>query len=77
MKKIITISLIAISLNANAQTSVKPKIDSIQKVDTTYAIILNKSELQFVLSLFKLQDEKPGIINGQINAIDFAAKREA
>ena len=70
MKKSIIISiLILITGIVNAQTSVKPKIDSIPKVDTSYAIIVSKEEWQAIANLFKLQDEKPSVINAEINEL--------
>ena len=66
--KIIIIIFSLISINVNAQTKVKPKIDSV-KADTTYSILLKKEEIQWIINLIKSQDEKPSIINNEVNAL--------
>jgi hypothetical protein len=69
MKKWLLISALFICLNGYSQTSVKPKIDSIKKVDTLYAVVLKKDEFYWFINLIKIQDEKPSIINQQIQQI--------
>lgn len=62
MKQIFFLFFALLCLNAVAQKDTS-------KVDTGYAVILAKSEFDWLINLIKSQDEKPSLINQQIQAI--------
>lgn len=65
MKKLLIISFSLLCLNAIAQK----KDTTIQRIDTTFAVLLSRPEYEWFISILKAADEKPTVISQWINSI--------
>lgn len=75
MKKLLIVGILfSLFGNCFSQTKKPPlpfkKVDTTEVSDTSYAVILSKNELQWLENVIKSQDEKPSVINGQLEAIN-------
>lgn len=70
MKRLIAFIIVGILILCfSAKAQKKDSLLPAPKFDTSYAILLKKEEVQILINMIRNQDEKPSMINNQIQWI--------